>query len=108
MGAIACSAILVEKIREDFLSLGKGDVCMLCDLGALEIQDIRHCISHGRAVVVLLTHDSLLCKEQLWLIATAMKTAHHDHLTVVPVNCPSFVFPGRDFFASASFAAICD
>lgn len=99
--AIASAGILVHKIKAKVLGfVPQGINCI-----DSEIQDDIHSlyglVANSRAVVLILTRDTLDSLPQLKTIAHAMKAAeeHRGWPAVIPVCTPGFLFPNDTFYS---------
>jgi len=91
--ATAVAGILVSKIQQRVLDLVPAGIIVLADMPAHNAE-VLAAVAAAHAVLVILTPKSFASSEQLQIIVGCTS----DQVCCIPVNTPSFRFPGQDFF----------
>merc|ERR1712217_363121 len=95
MGMHYCHASIYNLIQ--------GDVCMLGENGAVpQDDDISACVLRARTVIVFLTAGTL--ESRLQLITILM--ASEQHVQLIPILTPTFVFPNGNQLEKCVAAAL--
>merc|ERR1711920_518834 len=99
--AIASAGILIRKIKAKVLGfVPQGINCIASDIQD-DLHSLYGLVAHSRAVVLILTNDTLDSLPQLKTIAVAMKAAEENEgwPVVIPVSTPGFSFPSHSFYS---------
>jgi len=96
--AVAAGGILIHLAKDFELTL-KAGVCLLADHMDMGIVGHRFTIATARAVVVILSTDTLCSRHQLEIVAHAMGLSEKGQgPTTIPANLFGFSFPGSHYY----------
>jgi len=99
--AVAATMLVSSYIAEEVTRLEvPADVCLLVDYRDDDLDAIQKSVCKARAVVVLLTRDTMRSLPQLAAIISLMRSVaeQNNNAGVIPVSTPGFKFPDESYY----------